>query len=473
MNNSTTNKNIETQNQTNLDWSLIQSQMKNKLGIEIFESWLKKINFVEEFNNYILLTVPTRFIRDWITSRYLDQILQIIRSHKKDIIRIEFKIADLKTSNEDNKKEIVSDANDEKNVSFIKDSYLQYNRIDPNKRFDNFLTGSSNKLAYEASIKVSENISHYNPLYIYGGVGMGKTHLLNSIGLELKKNNKVMFISAERFMYQFVKSIKANDMVKFKEYFRNTDILLIDDIQFMNGKEAMQEEFFHTFNALLDKGSQIIVSADRAPNKLSRIQERIKSRFSGGLVVDIQKPDYELRKKIVEQKTEELNKLYSDQISISKEIQDYISTEITTSIRELVGAINRIVSFSRIYNKAPNLAETKVVLKDLLNISENKVTIDLIQTLVCRFFKISKNEMLSSRRSRYLVRPRQTAIYLTKILTSKSLPEIGREFSNRDHTTIIHSVKTIEKLKEKDPEMVENINKLKNQILYNNKENEI
>ena len=172
----------------------------------------------------------------------------------------------------------------------------------PNKRFDNFITGTSNKLAYEASLKVSENISHYNPLYIYGGVGMGKTHLLNSIGIELKKNNKVMFISAERFMYQFVKSIKANDMVKFKEYFRNTDILLIDDIQFISGKEAMQEEFFHTFNALLDKGSQIIVSADRAPNKLSRIQDRIKSRFSGGLVVDIQKPDLELRKKIVEKK---------------------------------------------------------------------------------------------------------------------------------------------------------------------------
>ena len=281
-----------------------------------------------------------------------------------------------------------------------------------------------------------------------------------------------MFISAERFMYQFVKSLKANDMVKFKEYFRNTDILLIDDIQFMNGKEAMQEEFFHTFNALLDKGSQIIVSSDRAPNKLSRIQERIKSRFSGGLVVDIQKPDYELRKKIVETKTDELNNLYSDKTKISKDIQDFISKEITSNVRELTGAINRIVSFSRIYNKVPNLSETKIVLKDLLNVSENKVTIDLIQTLVCKFFKISKNEMLSSRRSRYLVRPRQTAIYLTKILTSKSLPEIGREFSNRDHTTIIHSVRTIEKLKEKDPEMVDNINKLKNQILYNN-QNEI
>jgi len=473
MNNTFTNKNIDNLSTQILDWSAIQTQMKNKLGSEIYESWLKKINFLEEFNNYILLSVPTRFIRDWITSRYLDQILQIIKNYKKDVIRIEFKIPDQQSIKKEEKIQNTNNFESKENVSFIKDSYLQYNRIDPNKRFDNFLTGSSNKLAYEASLKVSENISHYNPLYIYGGVGMGKTHLLNAIGLELKKNNKVMFISAERFMYQFVKSIKSNDMVKFKEYFRNSDILLIDDIQFMNGKEAMQEEFFHTFNALLDKDSQIIVSADRAPNKLSRIQERIKSRFSGGLVVDIQKPDYELRKKIVEQKINELNKLYSDQIKISKEIQDYISTEITVSIRELVGAINRIVSFSRIYNKVPKLSETKVVLKDLLNLTENKVTIDLIQTLVCKFFKISKNEMLSSRRSRYLVRPRQTAIYLTKILTSKSLPEIGREFSNRDHTTIIHSVKTIEKLKEKDSEMVENINKLKNQILYNNKDNEI
>ena len=302
---------------------------------------------------------------------------------------------------------------------------------------------------------------------------MGKTHLLNAIGFELKKTNKVMFISAERFMYQFVKSIKSNNMVKFKDYFRNTDVLLIDDIQFMNGKEAMQEEFFHTFNALIDKESQIVVSADRAPNKLNRIQERIKSRFSGGLVVDIQKPDFELRKKIVQTKLEEINNLHSGEIKISKEIMEFVSFEIKNNIRELTGALNRIVSFSRIYNKIPNLAETKIVLKDLLNVTENKVTIDLIQTLVCKYFKIRKNEMLSSRRSRYLVRPRQTAIYLTKILTSKSLPEIGREFSNRDHTTIIHSVRTIEKLKEKDQEMVENINKLKNEILYSNNQNEI
>jgi len=316
--------------------------MKNKLGSDIYESWLRKIDFVEEMNNYILLSVSTRFIRDWITSRYLDQILQVIKVYKKDLTRIEFTIVQ---KNSDNIEDNIQSKENNENVSFIKDTYLQYNRIDPNKRFDNFITGTSNKLAYEASLKVSENISHYNPLYIYGGVGMGKTHLLNSIGISLKEKNKVMFISAERFMYQFVKSIKSNDMVKFKEYFRNTDILLIDDIQFMNGKEAMQEEFFHTFNALLDKGSQVIISADRAPNKLSRIQDRIKSRFAGGLVVDIQKPDYELRSKIVKQKTEELNVFYSNQVNISEEIQKFISTEITTSIRELVGAINRVVYF--------------------------------------------------------------------------------------------------------------------------------
>ncbi len=458
-----------------IDWKAVQSTMKEKLGQDIFESWLKKIELIEEFNNYVLISVSTRFIRDWITSRYLDQILQIIKEYRKNIIRIEFVIEDknnkqsksFKNDLEKNNENFIKD-----NVSFIKDSFLQYNKIDPNKNFDNFITGPSNKLAFEASKKVSQDVSHYNPLYLYGGVGMGKTHLLNSIGLSLKEKNKVLFISAERFMYQFVKSIKSNEMVKFKEYFRNTDILLIDDIQFMNGKEAMQEEFFHTFNALIEKGSQIIVSADRPPNKLTRIQERIKSRFSGGLVVDIQNPDYELRYKIIKSKTDELELFYSNQININKEIQEFISNEIRTSIRELVGALNRIVSFSRIYNKVPSLSEVRVILKDLLNFSENKVTIDFIQTVVCKFFKISKNEMLSPRRSRYLVRPRQAAIYLSKMLTSKSLPEIGRAFSNRDHTTVIHSVKIIDKLRKEDNELNINIDSLKNKILYN-QENEI
>jgi len=455
-----------------LDWNKIQLDMKEKLGNDIYESWLKKIDFFEEFSNYILISVSTRFIRDWITSRYLDQILQIVKIHKKEISRIEFTINERKKEISELEVKTSEYNKDTKNVSFIKDSFFQYNRIDPNKKFENFIIGPSNKLAFEASKKVSEDISHYNPLYLYGGVGMGKTHLLNAIGLNLKSKQKVMFISAERFMYHFVKSIKTNEMVKFKDYFRNTDVLLIDDIQFMNGKEAMQEEFFHTFNALIDKGSQVIVSADRPPNKLSRIQERIKSRFAGGLVVDIQNTDYELRYKIVKSKIDELKLNQSISLNLSEQIQKFISLEIQTSIRELVGALNRIISFSRIYNKLPTLAETKAILKDLINLSENKVTIDSIQTIVCQFFKISKNEMLSARRSRYLVRPRQTAIYLAKLLTSKSLPEIGRSFSNRDHTTVIHSVKTIERLRQEDKELNSNIDNLKNKILYN-KENEI
>ena len=301
---------------------------------------------------------------------------------------------------------------------------------------------------------------------------MGKTHLLNAIGLKLKEDKKVTFISAERFMYQFVKSIKSNEMVKFKENFRNTDVLIIDDIQFMNGKEAMQEEFFHTFNSLIEKGSQIILSADRPPNKLVKIQERIKSRFSGGLVVDIQNPEHDLRLKILKTKVDELNIMYNEKLKLSEETLKFISNEIRNSIRELVGALNRVASFSRIYNRVPNLNEIKIILKDLLNVNETKITIDNIQTLVCKYFKISKNEMLSSRRSRYLVRPRQVAIYLSKILTTKSLPEIGREFSNRDHTTVIHSVKTIEKLKTDNNEISNGISYLKNQILYR-KENEI
>ena len=459
--------NLNVNLEKNFNWEIIQKELRHQFGNEIYESWLKKIVFEESHPNYILVSVSTRFIRDWIVSRYLDQILKVIRKSNKEIIRIEFKIADKAIENvQKEKKEFNT------NISFIKDSFIQFSRIDQNKSFDNFVIGASNKLAYEASKKVSENISHYNPLYLYAGVGMGKSHLLNAIGLKLKEKYKVTFISAERFMYHFVKSIKMNDMVKFKDNFRNTNVLIIDDIQFMNGKEAMQEEFFHTFNSLIEKGSQIIISADRAPNKLMKIQERIKSRFSGGLVVDIQNPEYDLRLKIVKKKIDEFNLINKEKVNISKEIQEFISSEIRTSIRELVGALNRIASFSRIYSRTPNLSEIKIILKDLLNINDTKINIDNIQTLVCKYFKISKNEMLSSRRSRYLVRPRQVAIYLSKILTTKSLPEIGREFSNRDHTTIIHSVKTIEKLKNENGEISSGINNLKNQILYK-RENEI
>ncbi len=469
------NQNLKQINPEVLNWELVQEDFKIKFGKDVFDSWLKKMELIETNTNYLLISVPTRFIRDWITSRYLDNVIQVIKSHNKNINRIEFKINSISKIISDSKNGLNQSEETnviDGNVAFIKDTFIQYSRIDPNKNFDNFIVGQSNSLAYEASKKVTENLSSYNPLYLYSGVGMGKTHLLNAIGLKLKANKKVMFISAERFMYHFVKSIKSNEMIKFKDYFRNTDVLLIDDIQFMNGKEALQEEFFHTFSALLEKRSKIVLTADRPPSKLNRIQERIRSRFSGGLVVDIQNPDLNLRAEIVKNKLSELSIMNNNNVIISEEIQKFICSEIKSSIRELVGALNRIVSFSRIYNRVPNLSETRIILKDLLNIYENKVTIDSIQTIVCKYFKISKNEMLSSRRSRYLVRPRQTAIYLAKMLTSKSLPEIGRCFSNRDHTTVIHSVKTIEKLRKEDNELNIKIDTLKNKILYN-KDDEI
>ncbi len=469
------NQNLKQNNPAVLNWELVHEDFKIKFGKDVFDSWLKKMELIETNTNYLLISVPTRFIRDWITSRYLDNVIQIIKSHNKNINRIEFKINSIsKIASDKKNRSNQSEENNviDGNVAFIKDTFIQYNRIDPNKNFDNFIVGQSNSLAYEASKKVTDDISSYNPLYLYSGVGMGKTHLLNAIGLKLKAKKKVTFISAERFMYHFVKSIKSNDMIKFKDYFRNTDALLIDDIQFMSGKETLQEEFFHTFSTLLEKGSQIVLTADRPPSKLNRIQERIKSRFSGGLVVDIQNPDLNLRTEIVKNKLSELSIMNNNNVIIPEEIQKFICSEIKSSVRELVGALNRIVSFSRIYNRVTNLSETRIILKDLLNIYENKVTIDNIQIIVCKYFKISKNEMLSPRRSRYLVRPRQTAIYLAKMLTSKSLPEIGRSFSNRDHTTVIHSVKTIEKLRKEDNELNIKIDSLKNKILYN-KDDEI
>ena len=470
-------KNISTQEATissnlkSLDWPTICKEIEAKLGKEIYESWIKKLKLVEEFQHYLVLSSPTRFIRDWVVSRYIDKILEVIKLNKKTVSRIDFIIESELSINSNNASDqnlkIIKESNSS-NVSYIKDSLINYTRLDPNKNFENFIIGKSNNLAYQASQKVCEQFGHYNPLFIYGGIGMGKTHLLNSIGLKMRENNKVMFISAERFMYHFIKSIQNKEMVKFKDSFRTSDLFIVDDIQFVIGKEAMQEEFFHTFNALIDKGSQIVISSDRAPIKLTKIQERIKSRFSGGLVVDIQQSDFDLRLSILKSKINEIKKSFPNIIEPNEDLLNFIASEMKINIRETIGALNRIISFSGIYNKSPSISESKIILKDLINYSENYVTIENIKKTVCDYFKINVSEMLSQGRSRYLVRPRQIAMYLTKNLTSKSLPDIGREFSGRDHTTVIHSVKTIDKLKGRDEEISKAIEKLKNKILYKN-----
>ena len=363
-NNNTKKQNVYTsEEETTLSWDEIQNSFKKSFGSEIYNSWLQKISLVKEYNDYLILGVPTRFFRDWIVSRYLD-----------------------------------------------------------------------------------------------------KTHLLNAIGLELQNDNNVMFISAERFMYHFIKSIKKNDMVNFKDFFRKSSVFIIDDIQFMSGKESLQEEFFHTFNSLIDKGSQIIISSDRSPMKLDRVQDRIKSRLAGGLVVDIEVPNLELKVKIIKKKIDEIQNQFKENINLSDEVINYIACESKTNIRELIGVLNRVIAFSRVHNKILNISDCKNILKDVFN--QNRViTVDKIQNIVSNYFNIALSEMLSQRRSRPLARPRQIAMYLAKKMTTRSLPEIGRRFANRDHTTVIHAVKTITRLSEQDDEMKKNISQIKSLLL--------
>ena len=440
-------------------WDDIQNSFKKTFGSEIYNSWLEKITLIKEYNDYLILGVPTRFFRDWIVSRYLDKILEQVKSFKLSLTRIEFKIVEENKQNQ----EIIKI--DELNkVTEIKDSILNYNRLNPKLNFENFIRGKSNDIAFSYSKKVCEHVSRYNPLYVCGGVGLGKTHLLNAIGLELQNDNNVMFISAERFMYHFIKSIKKNDMVNFKDFFRKSSVFIIDDIQFISGKESLQEEFFHTFNSLMDKGSQIIISSDRAPMKLDRIQDRIKSRLAGGLVVDIESPDLELKKNIIKRKIEDIQNQFKENINISDEVIDYVAAECKTNIRELIGVLNRVIAFSRVHNKILTTSDCKNILKDVF--SQTKIiTVDKIQNIVSNYFNISLSEMLSQRRSRPLARPRQIAMYLSKKMTTRSLPEIGRRFANRDHTTVIHAVKTISRLSEQDDEMKKNINQIKSLLI--------
>ena len=442
-----------------LNWEEIQTSFKKTFGNEIYNSWLQKISLIKEFNDYLILGVPTRFFRDWIVSRYLDKILEQVKSFKLSLNRIEFKIIE---ENKQNSEYIKIDQLNK--VTEIKDSLLNYNRLNTNLNFNNFIEGKSNDIALSYSKKVCEHISRYNPLYICGGVGLGKTHLLNAIGLELQNENNVMYISAERFMYHFIKSIKKNDMVNFKDFFRKSSVFIIDDIQFISGKESLQEEFFHTFNSLIDKGSQIIISADRDPLKLDRVQERIKSRLAGGLVVSIDTPDVELKRKIVKKKIEEIQNQFKENINLNDEVIDFIANESKTNIRELIGVLNRVVAFGRVHNKDLTINDCKNILKDIFN-QIRVITVDKIQTVVSNYFNIGLSEMLSQRRSRPLARPRQVAMYLAKKLTTRSLPEIGRRFANRDHTTVIHAVKTITRLSEQDDEMKKNINQIKSILL--------
>jgi len=453
--------NPQSQEEKLLDWVDVLKKFKSVFGEDIYESWIKNIDLKKEYNHYVVLSAPTRFVRDWIVSRYVDKILDIVKLYKKSIQRIEFFVEE--TSEKGTNKSF----QENKQITAVDNSILNYNRFNKNNNFESFIVGESNELAYTAAKKICVESSHYNPLFIYSAVGMGKTHLLNAIGLEIGNTKKVMFISAERFMYHFIRSLKSRDMVKFKDLFRRVNVFIIDDIQFVGGKEAMQEEFFHTFNSLIEKGSQIVISSDRSPSNLDRIQERIKSRLSGGLVIDIQPPDLSLRLKILKAKLEEIKRNFKENYEISNDVFNFLASEINSSIREMVGGLNRILAFSKIHNKSPDIYECKKILKDFINYNNKTLNVKTIQNAVANYFNLNINEMLSARRSRSLARPRQIAMYLAKQYTTNSLPDIGRKFANRDHTTVIHAVKKIDELMRTDNSIKQSVIEIKKVFLSN------
>ena len=450
------------------NWSEVQMKLKEIYGLDVYKSWIQNVEAKETKHNSLTLVVKTRFVRDWIVSHYADKILDFFQKLDNSVTRVQFEIHESFYGEKGNQTNIVDFVTGSK-VADSKDAGYAANRLDHRLTFSNFIVGESNQLAFSAAKRVSETLGHYNPLYVYGTVGLGKTHILNAIGNELKKTDKkIIYLSAERFMYQFVKSIKNKDTQKFKDVFRNVDVLILDDIQFISGKEVTQEEFFYTFNSLIENQSQVIISCDRPPNDLDRIQDRIKSRLAGGLVVDIQAPDIALRLQILKNRCKTEETYFGKEVLINDEILSFIANEFKSSIRDMLGVLNRIIASSRIQNKVPTLQDAKLILKDLLNNMQSVITIEDIQKLVVNYYNLPMSDFLSSRRSRHIARPRQVAMYLSKKLTTKSLPDIGRKFTGRDHTTVIHAIKKVEELMAADKKFEYEVQDISNKILKSN-----
>ena len=442
-------------------WGNVLKKLNAEYGNEVFNSWIKNITVKHLESDTIHFTVPSRFIRDWITSHYLDKIIYFLSSENSEIKRVKINIDNSLSANM-----LSIDSSDLSTNNFNginKSQNLSEDwPLDERFTFEKFVVGSSNELAFASAKSVAESINYdYNPLYIYGGVGLGKTHLMHAIAWYIRENNpelKVIYLSAERFMFQFIKSLRQKDTMSFKHKIRSADILILDDIQFMIGKISTQEEFFHTFNSLLDLNKNVVVSADRSPNDLSSFDDRMKSRLGGGLVVDILPSAFELRFSILKQKYNELKIKNPNSFGLEDNILEFLAKTITASIRELEGALNKVFAFSNILGKRIDLEVTKSVLKDLLKSNSRRITIDEIQNKVAGYYNIKNEDLISSKRIRSFARPRQIAMYLSKKLTTRSLPEIGRKFGGRDHTTVIHAVKKIDELKSSNMKFDEDIN---------------
>lgn len=435
-----------------LEWQAVLKDLRVECGEDTYKSWISKLQLIDITNNCANFVVPTNFIKDWLLTHFEKKIVKAWGNRTSAVKKISI-VA--QRSALENKSPSLSKVVYEKQA--LPQANVVLNNLDNRFTFENFVVGSPNEFAYSAARAVSESKvaqGGSNPLFLYGGVGLGKTHLMHAIAWQIQKTNpdrKVVYISAEKFMYQFVTALRNNDIMNFKERYRSIDVLMVDDVQFMCGKESTQEEFFHTLNSLIDNNRQIVISADRSPSSLENMEERIKSRLGWGLVADIHNTTYELRLGILESKVKKYN------VSIGKDVLEFLARKITSNVRELEGALNKVMAHTNITGQAINLDSTREILRDLLRSNEKVITIEDIQRKVAERYSIKFSDMSSSKKLRTVARPRQMAMYLSKILTNKSLADIGRKFGGKDHTTVIHAVKTIEKLVESDKEFAEDM----------------
>jgi chromosomal replication initiator protein len=441
-------------------WQAVRDRLRADVGDAAYNSWLKQLELTNIHDDRVLMSVPTRFMRDWVVSHYAEKIRAAWSEESGAepqidiLVRPSGQVAPILKSGPG------APVQDKPIDQGLAEAGAP---LDPSCTFDNFVVGKANELAYAAARRVAESdVVPFNPLYLYGGVGLGKTHLMHAIAWHIRQRDparRVIYLSAEKFMYQFIRALRYKDVMPFKQLFRSVDVLMIDDVQFISGKDSTQEEFFHTFNALVDQNRQVIISGDRSPSNLDGMEERMRSRLGWGLVADIHATDYELRIGILQSKVQHMGAK-----NVPQQVLEFLAHRITSNVRELEGALTRVLAYSNLVGRPITLETTQEVLRDLLRANDRRITIEDIQKRVAEHYNIRISEMHSARRARAVARPRQVAMYLAKQLTSRSLPEIGRKFGGRDHTTVMHAVKRIDELRQNDSTLSEDIDLLRRML---------
>ncbi len=464
---------IQPDNVIDAQWARVRARLRVEFGEAAFKSWLKPLTLLSVEEGEVKIAVPTRFMRDWVRTHYADRIRALWQAENKSVLTVDVVVQTATSTIRSEPRPVTrsgaplaarpmsrADGAAAALPSARDDDFGA--PLDPRFTFDNFVTGKPNEFAVAAARRVSEEAKvPFNPLFLYGGVGLGKTHLMHAIAWHIRKRQpirKVIYLSAEKFMYQFIRALRFKDTMAFKEQLRSVDVLMIDDVQFISGKDSTQEEFFHTFNALIDQNRQIVLSADKSPSDLEGLEDRVRSRLGWGLVADIHPTTYELRLGILQNKADQLGQ------SVPAKVLEFLAHRITSNVRELEGALNRIVAHATLIGRAITLETAQEVLHDLLRANDRRVTIEEIQKRVAEHYSIRLADMHSPRRARAVARPRQVAMYLAKHLTSRSLPEIGRKFGGRDHTTVMHAVRKIEELRSVDSSFSEDIDLLRRML---------